>query len=84
MPPELLNLGVIGSTTPQVSEPVSAGPALVLDAKPEAEAPVKTAAKRGRAPAAKTARAKKTAAASATQGAPKAKRPRAKKTATEA
>jgi uncharacterized protein (TIGR00288 family) len=85
MPPELMNLGVVGSTTPAVSEPVSSGPALVLDAEPEAEVAVKSApAKRGRAPAAKTARAKKTAAASAEKSAPKAKRPRAKKTATEA
>ena len=85
MPPELMNLGVIGSSAPAVSEPVSSGPALVLDAESEAEPAVKAPpAKRGRAPAAKTARAKKTAAASAEKGAPKAKRPRAKKTATEA
>jgi hypothetical protein len=85
MPPELLNLGVIGSSTPAVSEPLSAGPALVLEPETETEPQVKAApAKRGRAPAAKTARAKKTAAAAAEKGAPKAKRPRAKKTATEA
>jgi len=85
MPPELMNLGVVGSSAPTESVAQSLGPALVLDAEVEAEPAVKaTAAKRGRASAAKRPRAKKTAAASATQGAPKAKRPRAKKTATEA
>jgi hypothetical protein len=88
MPPELLNLGVVGSTTPvEAAAPAATGPALVLDVEPEPE--VKSApAKRGRAPAAKTKRAKKkTAAPSAAaseKAAPKAKRPRAKKTATEA
>ena len=78
MPPELLNLGVIGSSAPAASEQMSSGPALVLDAESEAEPEVRAApAKRGRAPAAKTARAKKTAAASAEKGAPRAKRPRA-------
>jgi hypothetical protein len=88
MPPELLNLGVIGSTAPAAIAAPSSGPALVLESEPESEPEAKAApAKRGRAPAAKTARAKKTAApaaAAAEKGAPKAKRPRAKKTATEA
>jgi uncharacterized LabA/DUF88 family protein len=85
MPPELMNLGVIGSSAPAESVAQSLGPALVLDAEVEAEPEVKAAtAKRGRAPAAKRPRAKKAAAASADKGAPKAKRPRAKKTATEA
>jgi uncharacterized LabA/DUF88 family protein len=89
LPPELLSLGVIGSTVPRGNDvaPAAAAPALVLDVKaaPEASAPAAVAApaKRGRAPA-KTARAKKTgtpAAASAEKPAAKAKRPRAKKTA---
>jgi hypothetical protein len=82
MPPELLSLGVIGSTSPEESSP----PPLALVAEPEPEPEAKTAApaKRGRAPAAKTARAKKTAAPSAASGeksAAKPKRARAKKTA---
>jgi uncharacterized LabA/DUF88 family protein len=89
LPPELLSLGVVGSTTPRENNvaPAASAPALVLEAEtePEAgtpEAPA-TRAKRGRAPA-KTARAKKTAApaaASAEKSAAKPKRPRAKKTA---
>jgi hypothetical protein len=89
MPPELLNLGVIGSTTPAESfAPLAtSAPALVLEAEPEPESePAPAQKKRGRAPAAKTARAKKAApaAAAAEKAAPKAKRPRAKKAATEA
>ena len=89
LPPELLSLGVIGSTAPRASEvaPAASAPALVLEvgAEPEASTPAPSSApaKRGRAPA-KTARAKKTgtpAAASAEKSAAKPKRPRAKKTA---
>ncbi|MEO8881772.1 MAG: NYN domain-containing protein [Gemmatimonadaceae bacterium] len=90
MPPELMNLGVIGGSAPaEVSAPAASAaraPQLELEAEPEA-APKAKAAKRGRAPTAKTARAKKTApaAAASEKAAPKAKRPRAKKkTATEA
>jgi uncharacterized LabA/DUF88 family protein len=84
MPPELLSLGVIGSTTPEESSPPPL--ALVAEPEPEPEAKAKAAApaKRGRAPAVKTARAKKTAAPSAASGeksAAKPKRARAKKTA---
>ena len=87
MPPELMNLGVIGGSAPaEVSAPEqAAAPALVLESE-NGSVPAKKAAKRGRAPAAKTARAKKMAPAAAAgeKAAPKAKRPRAKKTATEA
>jgi uncharacterized LabA/DUF88 family protein len=84
MPPELMNFGVIGGNTPAAeSSAPAAGLALVVEAEPE-EKRAKPA-KRGRAPAAKSARAKKTApAAAGEKAAPKAKRPRAKKTATEA
>ena len=86
MPPELLNLGVVGTTSPAQSS--AAAVALVLEAEPEAEEEVAPAPKkRGRAPAAKSARAKKAAPAAAAaekKAAPKAKRPRAKKAATEA
>lgn len=82
MPPELMNLGVIGHTAPasENGAPETA-PALVLESESEPEAKSAKPAKRGRAPAAKTARAKKTApaAASGEKAAPKAKRPRAKK-----
>jgi hypothetical protein len=81
MPPELMNLGVIGHTAPVESAPAASAPALVLEDEPEPVAKKAPAAKRGRAPAAKTARAKKPAAAAAEKAAPKAKRPRAKKTA---
>ena len=90
MPPELMNLGVVGSTAPaeSVAPLATSAPSLVLEAEPEDEAEAAPAPKkRGRAPAAKTARAKKTAApaaAAAVKAAPKAKRPRAKKAATEA
>ena len=84
MPPELMNFGVIGDNTPVAeSSAPAAGLALVVEAEPE-EKRAKPA-KRGRASAAKSARAKKTApAAAGEKAAPKAKRPRAKKTATEA
>jgi len=85
MPPELLNLGVIGGHTPaEISAPVPAPPlALVPELEPEPEAKAAPAKRAGRAPAAKSARAKKSAstAASGEKAAPKAKRPRAKKTA---
>ena len=58
-------------------DPTSA-PTLVLESEPQAKSA--KPAKRGRAPAAKTARAKKSAPAAAEKAAPKAKRPRAKKT----
>jgi hypothetical protein len=84
MPPELMNLGVIGGHTPVESSAPVATPTLALvpeSAEPAAKAAPKKRA--GRAPAAKSARAKKTAstAASGEKAAPKAKRPRAKKTA---
>jgi hypothetical protein len=85
MPPELMNLGVIGGHTPVESTPPAAAPTLALVSESEPETAAKAAPKKraGRAPAAKSARAKKTAstAASGEKGAPKAKRPRAKKTA---
>jgi uncharacterized LabA/DUF88 family protein len=82
MPPELLNLGVIGHTAPvETAAPAASAPALVLEAEPEPATKKAPAAKRGRAPAAKSARAKKPAAAAAEKAAPKAKKPRAKKTA---
>ncbi|MEO6211761.1 MAG: NYN domain-containing protein [Gemmatimonadaceae bacterium] len=92
MPPELMNLGVIGGTAPAdvraqaASVAQAPAPQLELEAEPAPAPKAKAAAKRGRAPAAKTARAKKTAPAAAAgeKAAPKAKRPRAKKTATEA
>jgi uncharacterized LabA/DUF88 family protein len=84
MPPELMNLGVIGHTAPAAENGAAASAlALVLESEPEPEAKKAKPAKRGRAPAAKTARAKKAApaaAAAAEKAAPKAKRPRAKKT----
>ena len=83
MPPELMNLGVIGHNAPAAENGAStSAPALVLEPEPEPEAKKAKPAKRGRAPAAKSARAKKAApaAASAEKAAPKAKRPRAKKT----
>ncbi len=86
MPPELMNLGVIGHTAPAAERASAAEAApeleLALDSEPETKATRAKPAKRGRAPAAKTARAKKTApaAAAAEKAAPKAKRPRAKKT----
>ncbi len=86
MPPELMNFGVIGHTAP-VAEGAPASTAapsleLELDAEPDVETKTAKPVKRGRAPAAKSARAKKSApaAASAENAAPKAKRPRAKKT----
>jgi len=84
MPPELLNLGVVGHTPVESSAPLAmSAPTLVLEAEPEPEA-APAPAKRGRAPAAKSVRAKKAPAAAAEKAAPKAKRPRAKKAATEA
>jgi uncharacterized LabA/DUF88 family protein len=81
MPPELMNLGVIGGNAPAAENGAStSAPALVLESEPEPEAKSAKPAKRGRAPAAKTARAKKAAPAAAEKAAPKAKRPRAKKT----
>jgi len=79
LPPELLNLGVVDSSSAPQATPV---PALILEATPEPEAEIAAPAKRGRA--AKTARAKKpasAAAASAEKPAAKPRRPRAKKTA---
>jgi len=86
MPPELMNFGVIGGNTPAAENSApAAGLALVVEAEPESDAKSAKPAKRGRAPAAKSARAKKAApAAAGEKAAPKAKRPRAKKTATEA
>jgi uncharacterized LabA/DUF88 family protein len=82
MPPELMNLGVIGHNAPAAENGAAASaPALVLESEAEPAAKKAKPAKRGRAPAAKTARAKKAAPAAATEkAAPKAKRPRAKKT----
>ncbi|MDQ2766983.1 MAG: 2-oxoglutarate dehydrogenase, E2 component, dihydrolipoamide succinyltransferase, partial [Gemmatimonadota bacterium] len=79
-------LGVIGSAPKERAAPAASTPTLMLETEPDAEAVAAPAArKRGRAPAAKSARAKKTApAAAAEKAAPKAKRPRAKKAATEA
>ena len=79
LPPELLNLGVVDTGAPAPS----AGPALVLEATPEdAEEP---AAPAKRVRAAKTTRAKKSAASSdAERPAGKPRRPRAKKTAASA
>ena len=85
MPPELMNLGVIGGHTPAESSAPAAAPTLALVPESEPEPAAKAAPKKraGRAPAAKSARAKKSAstAASGEKAAPKAKRPRAKKTA---
>jgi len=85
LPPELLSIGVIGSSaapTVDVVTPAASAPNLVLEVQQEPEASTPAPAKRGRA-AAKGARAKKTAApaASAEKPAAKSKRPRAKKTA---
>ncbi len=81
LPPELLSVGVIGSSSPMVAEVAPAPPALVLELEAEPEQEAAAPAKRGRAPA-KTPRAKKTAApASSEKAAAKPKRPRAKKTA---
>jgi uncharacterized protein (TIGR00288 family) len=84
MPPELMNFGVIGGNTPAAETGApAAGLSLVVESEPEEKSA--KPAKRGRAPAAKSARAKKAApAAAGEKAAPKAKRPRAKKTATEA
>jgi uncharacterized protein (TIGR00288 family) len=87
LPPELLSLGVVGSSAPRENNTppaATSAPALVLEVQSAPEVSTPAPAKRGRAPAAKTARAKKTAApaaAAAEKSAVKAKRPRAKKTA---
>jgi uncharacterized protein (TIGR00288 family) len=85
LPPELLSIGVIGSSaapTVDVVAPAASAPNLVLEVQQEPEPSTPAPAKRGRA-AAKGARAKKTAApaAAAEKPAAKSKRPRAKKTA---
>jgi uncharacterized protein (TIGR00288 family) len=89
LPPELLSIGVIGNAASASKDvpaapPANPAPALVLEVQAEPEAAAPAQAKRGRAPAAKTPRAKKTgasAAVSAEKSAAKPKRPRAKKTA---
>src|SRR5512140_778307 len=85
LPPELLSIGVIGSSAAPAEDVVTlapSAPTLVLEAEPDAVGRAPSPAKRGRA-AAKGARAKKIAApaASAEKSAAKPKRPRAKKTA---